>query len=601
MEAFPSLAASLSKPLDDTNSGSVPTGPGLPNTHPVDSGCKIENDSIYGWTGAASGAAVVPIGHSSHSSRCESSSSTIDVDASSTNGDGHQEQVDGQPGHGSDGSEGDHDNGRPERDGVTAEQRQIDDATLALVLGSQSQFDSARFPDGSRKHLCPVCGKGFKRPVKVRRHLAVHLRSPTTPGRPRQTWRQVLEQETAFSLALGDFTPRACPTCGRYFTESKKYQMHILAHAGRSPYRCEICKKNFTRSDHLNVHLRTAAHKRAESMGEIENGQQDADTKEKDNSKETDDGSIRIVSVESTGVESPTFMSSQAVYPPELDQLISNSHSKKLPFRKACEHCSRVFINQRNYELHMQAHRGCSPHNCRICDRQFTRSDHLLVHYKTATHRRRLAELDAAGCGESDGFGKDSGVSCAVQMNDNANDTEHMTTAEMEAVQTKCVGENGNPSPEPGTSLHEGFVLETKQEFSPTDLSSPFIPFPPQLTSVEHADGHNGTPIQLHSAAYNSMSTHGAGSPIAIYADGENEDGLRQETGVVIISRSGPGATAQNQTRVSISDQEGRFSCRSVSLDAVQRYPVVPYGSEGAVHLPGDHVGLDGHYSCEAD
>ena len=588
VEAFPSLAASLTKSPDDGNEGVMPTGPGLPNTLPVSVGSKMQSDSNCRWVGTASGTAV-PITPDSHSSRCESSSSTIDIDQSSVNGKGNQEHVNGQHDHGSEGSDGEREDSRPDRDDEMKETKQIDDATLATMLSSHAQFDLARFPDGSRKHLCPVCGKGFKRPVKVRRHLAVHLRIPGTEGQPRQTWRQVLEQETAFSMALGEFTPRACPTCGRYFTESKKYQMHILAHAGRSPYRCDVCKKNFTRSDHLNVHLRTAAHRRAQAVGEFENHQHVKVKQQKDNSN-AEDGSIRIVNIQSTGGGSPVSESVQPTCQTELELLIGNSRSKKLPFRKACEQCSRIFINQRNYELHMQAHRGCSPHNCRICDRQFTRSDHLLVHYKTATHRRRLAELSATARGaESHGFPNDS---TELEMNHNVSKTEEMTghTEENGYVQ------NGHHTTESLTSPSEGFVLETKQEeLSPVELSPSYVPFPPQLRPVEHSTSVTGTPIQLHSAAYNSMSTHGASSPTDLYAGGENESGIAPETSVMIIggNRELPGQNQEEDDQEE-DDQEGRYSSPPVSLEAVQRYPVVPYSSEGVPHLTGSPVGMEG-------
>lgn len=541
----------------------MPTGPGLPNTLPVSVGSKMQSDANCGWVGTASGTSV-PIASDNHSSRCESTSSTIDIDQSSANGEGNQELVNGQVDQGSEVSEGEQDDSRADGADGIKETKQIDDATLATMLSSHAQFDLARFPDGSRKHLCPVCGKGFKRPVKVRRHLAVHLRIPGTEGQPRQTWRQVLEQETAFSTALGEFTPRACPTCGRYFTKSKKYQMHILAHAGRSPYRCDVCKKNFTRSDHLNVHLRTAAHKRAQALGELENIKV-----EQKGISHVDNGTIKIAHVQSTGCGSPVSESVQATSQTDLEMLISNSRSKKLPFRKACDQCSRVFINQRNYELHMQAHRGCSPHNCRICDRQFTRSDHLLVHYKTATHRRRLAELSAAtGSTESQGFPHDS---AELEGNHTISNTDKMTGHHGENGYVQ----NGHSTSESIMSPPEGYVLETKQEeLSPVELSPSYVPYPPQLQPVEHPASVTGTPIQLHSEAYNSMTTHGTN----LYSGDENESGIAPETSVMFIGGN------KNQPR---QNQDG------ISLEAVQRYPVVAYGSEGVTHFSGSPHGME--------
>ncbi|XP_068619293.1 zinc finger and BTB domain-containing protein 49-like isoform X3 [Battus philenor] len=87
-----------------------------------------------------------------------------------------------------------------------------------------------RIHTGERPCVCQICGKQFRAPNGLQRHLTEthqRLRRPT------------------------------CSFCSKNFANTQNLKQHIRIHTGERPFVCTQCGKRFTQSGSLHVHLKT--------------------------------------------------------------------------------------------------------------------------------------------------------------------------------------------------------------------------------------------------------------------------------------------------------------------------------------------------------
>ncbi|CAH2094919.1 unnamed protein product [Euphydryas editha] len=87
-----------------------------------------------------------------------------------------------------------------------------------------------RIHTGERPCVCHICGKQFRAPNGLQRHLI-----------------ETHEKQKRY----------ICVMCAKNFANSQNLKQHIRIHTGERPFVCPQCGKRFTQSGSLHVHLKT--------------------------------------------------------------------------------------------------------------------------------------------------------------------------------------------------------------------------------------------------------------------------------------------------------------------------------------------------------
>ena len=106
---------------------------------------------------------------------------------------------------------------------------------------------------GVRPFKCTICGKGFTERNKLLNHVKSHgVENPETVLE-NSTIKE--EDESASQQQSGG--KHQCAICNRNFVSPWKLKRHQMTHTGKKPFYCKICDKAFAEKNKLENHFKT--------------------------------------------------------------------------------------------------------------------------------------------------------------------------------------------------------------------------------------------------------------------------------------------------------------------------------------------------------
>ncbi|RZF37827.1 hypothetical protein LSTR_LSTR007189 [Laodelphax striatellus] len=207
-------------------------------------------------------------------------------------------------------------------------------------------------------HACTYCGKEFKKPSDLVRHIRIHTHEK----------------------------PFKCGLCFRSFTVRSTLTTHLRTHSNeKGRYCCFDCNKLFSSLGSLKVHLKS--HMRAKkylckhclepyaTIGERTRHMADVHGVH----PETGEHALGDLQLPDVVLPEPLVMTHEGLM--EMVAASKLTEDKDRPIK--CTLCDTRFNKLSNLKIHMRIHTGERPFNCDLCTRSFITNAVMKTHRKT--------------------------------------------------------------------------------------------------------------------------------------------------------------------------------------------------------------------------
>ena len=178
-----------------------------------------------------------------------------------------------------------------------------------------------------------------------------------------------LQRKTCFTV----FVSRSfnCTVCGRGFKRKYHLERHMLSHSDFKPFTCELCGQGYKRKEKLDRHSLKHGNMSfaCPSCPHLMNSQQELHRHMVLHMKQ-EPGAV-------------TFARAVAGAPPLGSSTPSTSKEDRislLPF--TCDVCDKVFTKRDHLTRHKNTHTDIRAFKCHVCDLTFKRKDKLTSHLK---------------------------------------------------------------------------------------------------------------------------------------------------------------------------------------------------------------------------
>lgn len=219
------------------------------------------------------------------------------------------------------------------------------DEITATVADSSAATGKVQFGFPKRKpprkdHICPMCGKGFRGPSRLRVHISRHT---------------------------GD-APHVCNICGKGFANAEYIKKHQRIHSGNRGHQCTICDKSFFSPSSLLCHMNRHTGEKPYSCEVCGRGFSQVSSiikHRKTHLANANPGHL----CQFCGKQFASFVS---------HMMHMRKHTGDMPF--ACEECGRRFMRAHDLQLHQFEHSRHFPYVCCECNRGFGTGSKLKRH-----------------------------------------------------------------------------------------------------------------------------------------------------------------------------------------------------------------------------